>query len=34
MCRTGCKREPDRQAIGVDHRINLAGQTAIINDRR
>jgi hypothetical protein len=25
---TGCQREPDRQAIGIDHRMNLAGQPA------
>jgi hypothetical protein len=24
---TGCQREPDRQAIGIDHRMNLAGQS-------
>ena len=25
---TGCKREPDRQAVGIYYRMNLAGQTA------
>jgi hypothetical protein len=24
----GCQREPDRQAIGIDHRMNFAGQPA------
>ena len=24
---TGCQREPDRQAISIDHRMNLAGQS-------
>ena len=23
---TRCKREPDRQAVGIDYRMNLAGQ--------
>jgi hypothetical protein len=25
---TGCQREPDRQAVGIDQCVNLAGQTA------
>jgi hypothetical protein len=24
---TGCQREPDRQAVGIDQRMNLAGQS-------
>ena len=28
MCLARCKREPNRQAIGIDHRMNLAGQSA------
>ena len=28
MCLARCKREPNRQAIGIDHRMNPAGQSA------
>ena len=27
---TGRQREPDRQAIGIDDRVNLAGQTRLV----